>query len=503
MSKDPAIKNLEMKERADALKITPWGEILWRTCQYVNSKLADRWENYSIASSVSNDEKLLNNLVEEKELIAKKTLSLKEEISGLSKAVTASYRQYINSGPDKNLIRLCREYKQSYASGEQLNDLQKSYVDNYKKSIGERSANELNYQNAKKNLTEATESYNGHIKANTANLRSITSKINMLTRRIKKNHLVTPPDIDGDRNRLLTILNSDKLTNRLFLASYAILSKHSVGIFNNVFSMSEKENVMEGYFNELIKCTLNYDFIVGCYHPVDGKLIMMDEEMILDKIYLGYYSTLKGCMIKSFQNVYNEHFNKDSLNGIVANHNDDDASKEDWLCNPANRSNASFENCFAGTMSPRMISNRYVVDEHTCAFWKNLQNYLFDNIGIMTKRMASAYIEQYPDGYFTNAENTTNVMSDALMTIIKRIDAELTSKQTIGTKLNHIIMDAFKNMVCGTEKKYLIENTKNILKSFICKFFVENLQGIIGNDVELMFRSDDVKNIYCYMQRYI
>lgn len=498
--------NQEINVIVTALRKNNWGKVLWDACLQLNGRLVKRWRDYVWKVKAGNFDGLkeYESLLAEKDGISVRTDELRRAVAEASKIVTVAYRNYVAAIPDNDIVRQYKEFEMlSARGGVVLPEELKAIRDKYNGALQQRKDKYAIYLLKKDELQEVEERYNNHIKDTSQRMKYLNSKVSNLFKRLKRCDNFEFADIDADNEKMCEILASKELAERLFIVSHGNICGRSKDIFNAEFSSYERELVMERFFDRLLNCSLNYDFALCCYKLIGDKLHLISTQKIFNTIYNGYFATIRGCMFNSFNSVNFEHNMKDSINDTsMMFDSGDESRREDWLFHPDRLNNNDIVE--EGTMSvytPRKILDKYIVDEFTISFWERLKSYLFDNMIHMASKLADLYCRRYKYEYIVQRGDVYNTMQKALSIILEKITVELQSRRTIGTKINHIIIDGFEGLVVGSEKNFVIDSVQNILKFYIKRFFLDNLRDLMGSEVEMMFDNSDTKEVYLSLSR--
>ena len=489
----------EINVVSGGIKNTVWGKILWNSSVYFNSLLAENWLKYCDSYSDFDMKKdknaiTLENYKRQRKNIVDVGNLLKTEIRKLSFESTRVYSDYIKLEPPQELVSIARQYELAKIEGnhEAVESLSKG-AEEYCRIIGERKEKENLYQSVRNHKGELELKHSRFINKNREKTKRLASKIRALDKIVKKCEITKAKNITEDRDELYRFFKSDALAERLLITVHSILKRINNFSFRTGFSNTEKEQVAEQYFNLLIKSSFNFDYIIACYRENNGTLERIPNEELVKTIYNGYFLTLKGSMAKAFFSVYNERNNKQSFDDRQILDDGNEGDNLNWLSNPENRNrNKGWKN--GNSFKPKMILDQYVVDDSLKSFWNHVSNHLLDNIDAMAADLFSVYRGRYSEGFYIKEKEKG--MKTILVKVIQKINIELMAGKVLGVKLNHIIVDSVGGMENRTEKMFFINSITTTIKTYMCKYFAENLGNIVGSEVDMLFSEGKTKELY-------
>lgn len=489
----------EIKDVSKSIRNSTWGNTLWSSCIYFNNLLAENWLKYCEAYSnfelkKTKNEITLSNLKRAKEKLSKYIESIRNDVRKSSKRMTAAYSDYIALEIDNNLVKSARKYKlaQKRNDTELLLQFSKDMED-YNKAIKLRSDKKQEYESAREYNHEMELKYKLFMEKNKDKTRHLTSKIKKIQKLVDKCKLLNNYDFEQDKEHLYEFFKSQRLAERLLITTHSILNKLHGYSFKTIFSNSEKERVVELYFDHIMKSRFNFDYIIACYSVDNEKVEKISDNELVKTIYNGYFLTLKGGLSNAFYKVLNERKNTISLNETIGDDNDGGATEKiNLYSNPQNRKSGFITD--SSLFKPKMILNQYVVDDATKNYWTILQNELLKNTQIMSDEFCHEYMIKY--NLKTQCKDDIKNIADVFANIIKKINSELMSDRTLGIKLAHIIVDTIGGVENRNERVFFVDTINKIMRKHICKHFMSIIKNSIGSETDIMFSEEKTQQLF-------
>lgn len=445
-----------------------WGKILFNACYIFNMNLAKYWLDY-----VDNYEKnrIQENSLNEIEFLTKrrdKILDYRDKlhlnVKKYSNKTIKSYRDYTKTLLIGDCVRLYR--KENIKSSKYL-----EIINNRKELLKEYYSCSNLLKNA---ITEEEEYKKYHL----FETRNIGNKVKTLKKIVDIHELQLHHSLMEDRDVVYDFLISEEQTERLMGVCLNILNTYSEKEFSTMMSIKDRENIAENIFNYFYNFSHNYDFLVGCYERKDdNKLYLKDLEILKNKLYNGYYFTIRGFVQRSYSTIRKEHFNIESV---------DDNWKDD-----AGNGNHGFDNYIntddlkGGYSTIAVSSERYKLSEGMITFWEMCCDYLNQHIDEMANELLIKMSGRFSHMTYYSQMSNNIIMKNIFKNILLGITQEISQGKNIGNKLKHIVLDAMGGAETKEEWKQCVDFITNIIKKNMQNFFLENQKELYNNWEEL------------------
>ncbi len=473
----PRKKKNECEEKSTVIKIRDdfdWGRILYDACHVFNRGFAEylveyakRYDNGDVVVKDVDDE--TNSLIEKRDRLIDARKALHDAVRAASASKVNAFRKYAKTLPIGEVIT---NWRRSAMAGETNGDS----IDKYRELINSR--NELNnaYHSCLMNEKSAIEDERRHIDANLFVTRSINHRVRNIVKMMDKHKIPLGHPMMEDVGKLHELILSEGQIERLMAVCLNILNTYSEKEFSTMMSVMERESIAEKIFEFFSKFEHNYDFISGCYDIDEetGTLKLKPVEVLANKIYNGYYFTIRGYVQRSYASIRFEKFNVESAD---ANWQTEDDNGNHGI--DRKLSSETEQDCCGGTMASHEPEP---LDDGMIDIWTDCNSFLSDSIPSMSREIADELSHRFPrNPYYRNA-NLEERMAMVMSSVMKGVNNELVSGNVIGSKLKHIVLDSMGGAETAEEwKQNVIIITKTMMK-YIRKFFsAEKMRHIDGN----------------------
>lgn len=418
-----------------------WGKILFNACYIFNKNLADYWIEYikkyenGEIKTVDAEHKIKQMNQTRDNLLTNK-LKLRDNTRSASINVTSSYRNYVKSLPIGKSVSSLRKNSVEY----DVNPEYKKLNDYYFITVNEEE----------KAIKKEKEYTCDHL----FETRTLGNKMKQLKKMINIHNKQLAHPLSDDKEKLYNFILSENQIEKLMGVCLNILNSYSEKDFNQIMNIQDKEKISELIFNYFNDFKHNYDFLAGCYEiKDDGKLYLKDLEELQNKLYNGYYFTIRGHVQRAYIKAREEHYN------IIS-------SDEKWSDEPDNFNHGIDK--YNNIDNDYIYNKRSEFDEGMIDFWKSCKEYLscyYKNIAFEFYQKMNEKFSDLSDYY--NQENTQKM----ILEIINGINDELIRGRDLGNKFKYIILYSTRGAESKKEWQYSTEVMSLIFKKYLQKFF--------------------------------
>lgn len=455
MNKKEEVKSTVISMRDDY----DWGKIFFDACYIFNKKFAeyckdyaDKFDNGLIVMDNSDEKK--NELLNERNDIIQKRANLHDEVKMNSSNAISCYRAYSKTLPIGKYVSKWRNH--CLLNNNKSDD----FVDKYFGMIKQRK--ELKQQYKQYKLQEAVSKINEreYLQSNLF----LTRKLNYQIKYYNKMNAVHSKSLyrpmKEDIDIIYDLLMSEEQAEKLMGLCINILNTYSEKEFSTAFEINNRERVAEMVYEIFMSFMHNYDVLTGCYEiKEDNKLHIKNAEVLKNKIYNGYYFTLKGFLKQAYISARKE---KNTVLSVDMNWEEDDDNGNHGVDNYSEFQ----ENYYTmiGTASSGF-------GEGMIDFWCSCKDYLIENKDEMSAIISKEMSVQFPKMIFYNSDKTKENISVILLKIIDSINDELSNGNDVGNRMKHIILDAMGGAENKNEWNCFSEITLKVLMKYINLFF--------------------------------
>ncbi|MBR4315977.1 MAG: hypothetical protein IKP65_03280 [Alphaproteobacteria bacterium] len=422
-----------------------WGKILFNACYIFNKNFADYWNEYikkyeNGEIKTIDAEKKIKDINKVRDDLLTNKLKLRDNKRAASINVTSSYRKYVKSIPFGKTVSELRQTSSEYIINpeyKKLNDYYFVRVNEEEKALQEEKEYTCNH------LFEA---------------RVLGNKMKQIKKMINIHNKSLAYPIANDQQKLYDFITSEEQIEKLMGVCLNILDTYSEKDFNTMMNLQDKERVADLIFEYFNDFNHNFDFLAGCYEEKeDGKLYLKDLENLKNKLYNGYYFTIRGYVQRAYIKAREEKFNIQS-------------SDEDWD-EPSNYNHGIDK--YEINESNYIYNKRSEFDEGMIDFWKNCKDFL----NLYHKKIALEFHQKMNNKFenlssYYNKENTQKMVLE----MIDGIDSELIRGRDLGNKFKYIILYSTRGAESKQEWEYSTEIISDIFKKYLKQFFKYNLK---------------------------
>jgi hypothetical protein len=371
----------------------------------------------------------------------------------------SAYRKYAKALPIGEVVA---SFRKSVLSGETSGES----LDRYRELINGRS--ELNgaYHSCLIGEKKAMENERKHVEANMFVTRSLSHRINNIVKMVDKHKVPLDHPMTDDVDSIYGILMSEAQNERLMAVCLNILNTYSEKEFSTMMNVLERERIAEKIFEFFSKFEHNYDFISGCYDVDEstGFLKMKPLDVLSNKIYNGYYFTIRGYVQRSYAGIRFEKFNVESADANWETETDNGNRGIDRKI--SNESKMERSGASANHESESL-------DEGMVDIWADCNNYLSNSIPSMSQEISDELSHIFPRNPYYSNSSLSERMSEVVASVMNKVNGELVSGNVVGNKLKHIVLDSMGGAETNEEwRQNVVVITKTLMK-YIRKFFVK------------------------------
>lgn len=472
----PRRKKSECEEKSTVIKIRDdfdWGRILYDACHVFNRRMAEylveyarRYDEGEVVVKNANEE--ISALVEKRNRLIGERKILHDALRNASASKVNAYRKYAKALPIGEVVA---NFRKSVLSGETSGES----IDRYKELMNGRSELNSAYHSCLIGEKKAMENERRHIDANLFATRSLSHKINSIAKMVDKHKVPLGHPMTDDVDSIYGLLMSEAQNERLMAVCLNILNTYSEKEFSTMMNVLERERIAEKIFEFFSKFEHNYDFISGCYDLDEstGCLKMKPLDVLANKIYNGYYFTIRGYVQRSYAGIRFEKYNVESADANWETETDNGNHSIDRKVS----SESEMEHGGApANHEPESL------DEGMVDIWTDCNNYLSDSIPSMSQEISDELSRRFPRNPYYSNNSLFKRMSDVMASVMNKVNGELVSGNVVGNKLKHIVLDSMGGAETNEEWRQNVAVITNTLMKYIKRFFVmENMRHVDEN----------------------
>lgn len=442
-----------------------WGRILYDACYIFNKSFADYLVEYARQYDEGNlvvkdaDKETAELLYKRNKLIGERE-ELHEAVRSASANKTDAFRSYAKSLPIGEVVS---KWRKSRDSGE----LDEECIENYKKAINERNEYKELYHAHMQEEKLAIADERNHIDSNLFMTRTINRRVKNIAKLIEKHKLPLNHGMSEEVKPLYDLIVSDGQVERLMAVCVNVLNTYSEREFITIMDVLDREHIAEKIYDFFSKFEHNYDFIAGCYDIDDnGCLALKPIDVLKDKIYNGYYFTIRGYVQRAYASIRFEKFNIESTDINWENEKDNGNHGIDRKKSSESESNGL-------SLHSTAISEQNVLDEGTKDCWTDCSKFLSDHIGMISEELAETLSTKFPRNPYYNSEKTVQNMDAFVAMALKSVSSELLAGNMIGNKFKHIVLDSMRGAENNEEWRQNVNALSGIMAKYIKMFFLK------------------------------
>lgn len=466
-------KNTE--EKSTVIKIRDeydWGRILYDACFIFNKNFAeylvDYARKYDAGEIVMDDaEKKTGELISQRDRLIGERENLREIARSASAMKVEAFRKYAKSSP----------------IGVAVAQWRRNNPDNdYQRMLDERIKLHDEYRACVRKEKDALKDERKHIDENMYTTRTLNRQVRNITKLVEKHKIPLAHKMQDDVQGLHDLIVSEGQAERLMAVCINILNTYSEKEFITLMNVLDRERIAESIYDFFIGFEHNYDFVSGCYDIDEqtGMLVMKPLDVLANKIYNGYYFTIRGYVQRSYASVRFEKFNVESADFGWESENDNGNHGID--------KKAGEESEIIGSgVNPEPEP----LDEGMLDMWRDCNAFLMEHLGSMSHELANVLSEKFPRNPYYNNDETEEKMLDVMTSAIRNIDFELADGNVIGSKLKHVVLDAMGGAETNEEWKQNVIVITSIVMKYIRLFFMtQKCRQIERNDDFMEYDND-------------
>ena len=473
----PRRKKSECEEKSTVIKIRDdfdWGRILYDACHVFNRRMAEylveyakRYDAGEVVVKNANEE--ISALVEKRNRLISEKKVLHDALRNASASKVSAYRKYAKALPIGEVVA---NFRKSVLSGETRGES----IDKYRELINGRSELNNAYHSCLIGEKKAMENERRHIDANLFATRSLSHKINNIAKMIDKHKVQLDHPMADDVDSIYNLLMSEAQNERLMAVCLNILNTYSEKEFGTMMNVLERERIAEKIFEFFSKFEHNYDFICGCYDVDEstGLLKMKPLDVLANKIYNGYYFTIRGFVQRSYAGIRFEKFNMENTD---ANWKIETDNGNHGIDKKISNESEMERGGIPVSHEPESL------DEGMIDIWTDCNNYLSDSIPSMSQEISDELFHRFPKNPYYSNSSLSEKMSEVMTSVMNKVNGELISGNVVGNKLKHIVLDSMGGAETNEEwRQNVVVITKTLMK-YIRKFFMkENMRHVDENN---------------------
>ena len=455
----------ESEGKSTVLKIMDefdWGRILYNACYIFNKGFAEYLEDYAKRYDegdvvVDDAEKETEKLISQRDGLIDKRKRLHDEVRKASTEKTSAFRQYAKAFPVGEVVA---NWRKDILAGRKTGD----NIDKYRKLISNRSEVEKVLHASVEKEKRTLRAERRYIDSNLFATRTLNQKVKNIRKMVDKHSIPLGHRMSDEIKPLQELILSEGQTERLMAVCLNILNTYSEKDFSSTLEVSERERVVEGIYSFFSNFEHNYDFISGCYEVDEEthELKMKPLDVLENKIYNGYYFTIRGYVQRAYASVRFERYNvestdmnweQDTDNG---NHGIDRKLSSETDAEPAG---------LPVSKEPMPL------DDGMMDIWTDCNKYLWDNIEDMSDEITGELSKKFPRNPYYSLDNMLDTMPVVMSMVIDSVNEELVAGNVIGNKLKHIILDSMGGAETNEEWRQNVTIISKIMAKYIRKFF--------------------------------
>ncbi len=452
-------------EKSTVMKIKDefdWGRILYNACFVFNKGLSDHLvkyaEKYDEGGTVVDDiNQETENLIGKRDTLIRERDQLHENVRQASAKKVSAFRKYAKAMPVGQVVS---DWRKGMLAGEKHS----ARIEKYCEMLRQRYDLGKDYKITVTEEKEAVGAEREHIDSNHFATRSINQRIKDIAKMVDLHKVGLGHKMADDVPALQELLLSDEQTERLMAVCLNILNTYSEKEFSTMMEVIDREHIAERIYDFFSNFKHNYDFISGCYQIDEetGLLKLKPLDVLANKLYNGYYFTIRGYVQRSYAGVRFEKYNVESVDANWDKETDNGNHGIDRkLSNESEREQG-------GSVSSRVASP---LDEGMLDIWRDCNHFLWDNIDGMSSEITEELAERFSRNPYYNREDMGERMPIIMSFIIDDINTELEAGNVIGSKLKHIILDSMGGAETNEEWRQNVVIISRIMTKYIKAFF--------------------------------
>lgn len=442
-----------------------WGRILYDACYIFNKSFADylveHARQYDEGNLVVKDaNKETTELLDKRNKLIGEREELHEAVRTASARKTDAFRFYAKSLPIGEVVS---KWRKSNDSGER----DEESFENYKKAINERNEHNELYHLYMQDEKRAIANERNHIDSNLFMTRTINRRVKNIAKLIEKHRLQLNHGMSEDVKPLHDLIVSEGQAERLMAVCVNILNTYSEREFITLMGVLDREHIAEKIYDFFSKFEHNYDFIAGCYDVDEhNNLVLKPIDMLKDKIYNGYYFTIRGYVQRAYASIRFERFNIESADANWENEKDNGNHGIDRKKSSESENNGL-------SLHSTAISEQNVLDEGTKECWIDCNKFLSEHINMISEELAKTLSTKFPRNPYYNSEKTVQNTGAFVAMALKNIGSELLAGNMIGNKFKHIVLDSMSGAESNKEWRQNVNALSGIVAKYIKMFFLK------------------------------
>lgn len=440
-----------------------WGRILYDACYVFNRNFADYLVEYARQYDegnlvVKDAEKETAELLDKRNKLISEREELRDAVRKASASKADAFRSYAKALPIGESVSRWRK-------SNNFGEVDENSFESYKKAINERSEYKELYHLYLQDEKRAVAEERNHIDSNLFMTRTINRRVKNIAKLIEKHKHPLNNAMSDDVKPLYDLIVSEGQIERLMAVCINILNTYSEREFITIMNVLDREHIAEKIYDFFSKFEHNYDFIAGCYDvDENGVLALKPIDVLKDKIYNGYYFTIRGYVQRSYAGIRFEKFNIESVDVNWENETDNGNHGID--------KKKSSESEINGSSLPMALGEHELLDEGTKDCWVDCNKFLSDNIHKISEELAVILSTKFPRNPYYNSEKTVQNMGTFVAMALKSISSELLAGNMIGNQFKHIVLDSMNGAESNEEWRQNVNALSGIMAKYIKKFFL-------------------------------
>ena len=481
MSKETIKKAYTSKEDVDFSK-TEYGKVLLGCSFLFCQNVADAWisfadavtENYSDFMKKTKQD-LENAKKHRKKLLRQKTEILESvndscykciktrknycDVLNINNRIVRDYHAYLQAVKNHNQV-LQEKYYDSFVQHQKWNSAKKKAWKIHEKAQINRDKEKQRYSQFMENHSRETERLVTVISHRQWNYEHI------------KEYVIDK--IRNDKEHIYQVLKTEEHVSTTARRIKGIINKFSRGNFDIVLTDDEKEeciNLIMQYMMQSDLCS-NINFLKVLYNKQEESqetefkfLDRYTDKEITYKVFNAFATTFLGFVRMSYTQVFANHYRKESLDAKRDNGEDEEMDGYEHTSNEDNNDNNWLIGNYKKNRQTK-LNPRKIYDESTQDVWQESKTFLLSK----TDEMASSVIQMIQNPMWDNQE-----LSDILKCIIRKIDTTLFYDGWVGSKLKHIIKDAFQGFGSKLSQEQITDAVNTCIQLYLCNYYIEKL----------------------------
>jgi len=454
------------EEKSTVLKIRDeydWGRILYNACYIFNKGFAEYLEDYAKKYDeggvvVGDAEKETERLTSQRDGLIEERKRLHDKVRKASTDKTSAFRKYAKAFPVGEVVA---NWRKDILAGRRTG----SNIDKYRELISNRNELDKEFHASVEREKQASRAERRYIDSNLFATRTLNQRMKNIMKMVDKHSIPLGRKMSDEIKPLQGLILSEGQTERLMAVCLNILNTYSEKDFSSTLETSERERVVEGIYTFFSTFEHNYDFISGCYDVSEEThtLNMKPLDVLENKIYNGYYFTIRGYVQRAYANVRFERYNVESAD-------------MDWEQDTDNRNHGIDRKMSSETEAEPaggipVAKEPMPLDDGMMDIWTDCNKYLWDNIEDMSDEITGELSKKFPRNPYYSLDNMLDTMPVVMSMVIDSVNEELVAGNVIGNKLKHIILDSMGGAETNEEWRQNVTIISKIMAKYIRKFF--------------------------------